>query len=53
MGEFAVVTHWSPVEDDGRSNYTVAFDTPTIPQHVAQGLFIVGSNIITSQATED
>lgn len=42
LGDYAVVANWQPEEDRGVSSYTVAFHRPTVPDHVARGLFATG-----------
>jgi hypothetical protein len=41
LSEYAVVAHWQKIEADGNSRYTTHYHTPTIPNHVAVGLFQV------------
>lgn len=46
LSEYAVIASWQKVEDNGRHYYTTQFHTPTVPNHVAVGLFQVGQRLV-------
>lgn len=39
LASYAVIAHWQPIEADESSRYTIAYDRPYVPDHVARGLF--------------
>jgi hypothetical protein len=46
LNEYGVVAHWQAVTDDGQSRYTTHFARPTVPTHVAVGLFSVAVDLV-------
>lgn len=48
LSSFALVAHWQKVEADDRSRYTTHFHSPSVPTHIAIGLFTVGVKIANS-----
>lgn len=53
LSDFAVVAHWQRVEADGRSRYTCAYPRPTVPTHVAVGLFQTAIHLVLFDEPED
>jgi hypothetical protein len=45
ISEFAVIANWQKHVADGRSQYSTHFHTPSVPNHVAVGLFAMGQKI--------
>jgi hypothetical protein len=45
INDYAVIVNWSPIEENQMSSYTVGYSTETLPSHVAQGLFAIGTDI--------
>ena len=52
LDQYAVIATWQPEEDRGRTRYTVAYNTPTVPGHVALGLFHIAIGFIDQEDDE-
>lgn len=53
LGDYAVIAHWVPEVEDGRSRYTTHFDRHTIPGHVARGLFATGCQLVDARYDDE
>jgi hypothetical protein len=46
LSSYGVIAHWQVEIDDGHSRYTTHFHTPTVPMHIATGLFAAGQRLV-------
>jgi len=45
LNEYGVIAHWQAAVADGSSRYTTHFHQPTVPNHIAVGLFVAGQRL--------
>lgn len=46
LSEYAIIGCWQPEVADGRSRYTTQFHLPSVPNHIALGLFSAGEQLV-------
>lgn len=49
LSDYAVIAHWTREVADGRSRYTTHYHTPSVPNHIAVGLFSTGADLAAAE----
>jgi hypothetical protein len=53
LSEFAIIACWTPIEETGQSEYSVAYHAEDVPEHVALGLFTLACDIAIGNDEEE
>jgi hypothetical protein len=53
LSEYAIIACWQAEIADGRSRYTTQFHLPSVPSHIALGLFSAGEQLVWADCEEN
>jgi hypothetical protein len=53
LDSFAVIACWAPTTSDGGYRYSLHYHAPSVPDHVALGLFDLAVQMVSSGEVED
>ena len=53
LDSYAIIACWAPTEDTGGHAYTLHYHSPTVPTHVALGLFDHAVQLVANEVGDE